>query len=62
MLAGFKRLRYPFKMLAIRQADVHGINALIGQEVFIAGMHSLWLKSCRTLFISAGDGVQVCSA
>jgi predicted phosphohydrolase len=49
-------------MLAIRQADVHRINALIGQEVFIGGMHSFWFKSCRTLFITAGDGVQVCSA
>jgi hypothetical protein len=49
-------------MLAIRQADVHRINALIGQEGVIGGMHSFWFKSCRTLFIAAGDGVQMCSA
>jgi hypothetical protein len=49
-------------MLAVRQAYVHGINSLVGQEIFIGGVHSFWLKSCRTLFITAGYGVQIRSA
>jgi predicted phosphohydrolase len=48
-------------MLAIRQTDVHRINTIIGQEVFIGGVHSFWFKSCRSLFIAASNGVQVCA-
>jgi hypothetical protein len=62
MLAGFQRLRHPFKMLAIRQTDVHRINTFIGQEIVIRSVNTLWFKSCRPRFIAAGDCVQVCSA
>jgi hypothetical protein len=49
-------------MLAVRQADVHGINVLVGQEVFIGRVNAFWFKSCRPLLIAAGNGVQVCTA
>ena len=44
VLAGLERLRHPFEMLMIRQADVHGVNLRVVEQLLIRVVDLDWLE------------------